>query len=113
MTGLFLALLPTPGGDKYHLFEIKENGVIVTNDMGPKETANFHLISGGIGFTLDTGPVDHIFELDFSSLILDTKVAKVDSGEVMVTFQVPLVPTDTTVLPENPPAPDHPQPPAP
>lgn len=113
MTGLFLGLLPTPGGEKYHLFAVRENSVIVTNDMGPKETTSFHPISSGIGFTMDTGPVDHIFELDFPSLTLDAKVAKVDSGEVMTTFQVTLVPTDCTVLPENPPAPDHPQPPKP
>lgn len=102
MTGYFLGLLPTPGGDKYHLFSLENETIEITNDMGPKLAKDVHSIDGGIGFTMETGPVDHIFELTFANLDLAAKVAKVDTGEVMASFQIKLTPTDCAILPENP-----------
>lgn len=102
MTGYYLGLLPTPGGDKYHLFNFLPDGIEISNDMGPKQAKEVQKTDDGVKFTLETGPVDHIFELNYDTLNLDAKVAKVDTGEVMATFQIQLRKTDRAVLPENP-----------
>lgn len=102
MTGFFLGLLPTPGGDKYHLFNFLGDEIEISNDMGPKQAKDVHPIDGGVGFTMETGPVDHVFELNCETLALAAKVQKVDTGEVLASFQITLTPTDRAILPENP-----------
>lgn len=102
MTGYFLGLLPTPGGDKYHLFHLENETIEITNDMGTTLAKDIHSIDGGVGFTMETGPVDHIFDLNDDTLNLDAKVARADTGEVMASFQIKLTPTGRAILPENP-----------
>lgn len=51
---------------------------------------------------METGPVDHVFELNCETLALAAKVQKVDTGEVLASFQITLTPTDRAILPENP-----------
>lgn len=106
MKGLYLGLLPTPGGDKYHLFDIRDDSVVITNDMGPKDGTGFRAIEGGIAFVMPTGPVDHKFELQFDGMVLKAKVGPPDSDEAMASFEIKLVPAENDVLPENPPAPE-------
>ena len=104
MSKFYLALLPTPGGDKYHLFTIDSDKAVVTNDRGPTEGIDFESAGDIVSFKMPAGMTTHTFKLDIAAMTVENGVFDNDSGKQLQTQTVSIQETESDDLPENPPA---------
>ncbi len=102
IAGLYLGLLPTPGGDKYHMFDLR-NGAAVINDLGTTPGENLRTFPGGVAFDMPAGPTVHQYEIRFGTPAgLNASVVEKEGGKVLNTYSAALYNAENEQLPENP-----------
>lgn len=104
LSGNYLVLFPTPGGDKYHMFRFTPEGCAVENSLGPTPLENYTVSDTGFSGDMPAGPTVHHFDgvLDGVNIKVDAKVLEGTDGKVINNYDGLLEPFDGDVLPENP-----------
>lgn len=110
ISGYYLGLFPTPGGDKYHLFDFGDNTCTVLGGPAPTVLENLKMDENSFSGDMPAGMTTHHFEgrLKDGSLNVLAKVIDNANGTVVNTYGGLMVEAETNELPENPAPPEGP-----
>ena len=112
MQTFYLGIFPTPGGDKHHLFSLREEGGTlsgtITNSMGSTELENCVKSQTGFSADMPAGPGKHHFDATYTDGGIHVVGTVIMEGNPVGTYEADMALTTDGSLPDDPDGPSGP-----